>query len=314
MKNYLLFTLLTLSTISFSQTIEFYDDFDSYNANMRLVEQATSNWNTWSGGGGTSEDPIVVDTLSNSPNNSVNIFNLGPSNWLHDLVLEYPSNYTTGVIELRLKVFITAGSGGYINMGDNWSVGGTNYTPGIAVYFTADGTGYINTPNMGPFSYAQEEWVALRISVDLDNDVFVVNIDGNDILSYYYETDNANASDIFPIAPSDGSVNSGEVTANFFIDDVELISAPGFQTLGVTPDLNKNDIVIYPNPISNGEFRLKGIESGSKIEIINEIGEIVFTDILNSNSIISVDLKSGLYYLKCISKGETITKGITIIH
>src|SRR6185436_12819939 len=97
---------ILLSAIAFlpflvtGQTI-FSDDFESYTPGD-LVAATSPVWTTRSGGV-TGEDAPVSDDQAASGSNSVYIIgNVGPT----DLVLPFPSDYTTGVYELSLKLFI----------------------------------------------------------------------------------------------------------------------------------------------------------------------------------------------------------------
>ena len=64
---------------------------------------------------------------------------------------------------------------------------------------------------------------------------------------------------------------------------------------GVNELVYGSSVVIYPNP-SNGEFTIKGIEG--KVEIINSIGQTVYTSELNTDELKVTGLAVGIYYLK----------------
>ena len=61
-----------------------------------------------------------------------------------------------------------------------------------------------------------------------------------------------------------------------------------------------NTLTVYPNP-SNGEFTVKGIEG--KVEIINSIGQTVYTAEFNSDELKVSGLAEGVYYLYVRSTG-----------
>jgi hypothetical protein len=61
-----------------------------------------------------------------------------------------------------------------------------------------------------------------------------------------------------------------------------------------------NTLMVYPNP-SNGEFTVKGIEG--KVEIINSIGQTVYTSELKTDELKVSGLAEGVYYLYVRSAG-----------
>ncbi|MBK6523398.1 MAG: T9SS type A sorting domain-containing protein [Sphingobacteriaceae bacterium] len=48
---------------------------------------------------------------------------------------------------------------------------------------------------------------------------------------------------------------------------------------------------IYPNPTENGIIHISGLNEGSKIEIVNTLGELVYSGI-NESKIMDIDLSS----------------------
>lgn len=59
-----------------------------------------------------------------------------------------------------------------------------------------------------------------------------------------------------------------------------------------------NEISIFPNP-SNGEFTVKGVKG--IVEIINSIGQTVYTSEINSDELKVTGLASGIYYLRVVN-------------
>ncbi len=54
----------TIVTEDIGGSTTFTDDFELYTAGTQLVAQNNVDWDTWSGGGGTGEDPFVSDLYS----------------------------------------------------------------------------------------------------------------------------------------------------------------------------------------------------------------------------------------------------------
>jgi hypothetical protein len=87
------------------------DDFESYTAGQPLAANSAL-WTTWSGGV-AAEDADVSDAQSSSGSNSVYIVgNTGPT----DLVLPFPSDYTSGNYEFSLNMYVVSGKGAYFNV------------------------------------------------------------------------------------------------------------------------------------------------------------------------------------------------------
>jgi hypothetical protein len=70
-------------------------------------------------------------------------------------------------------------------------------------------------------------------------------------------------------------------------------------------ELSKTKLEIYPNP-AHDNLNVVGTKVGSKIEIFNQLGQVVLTSVSNSeNAIIDVQtLKKGMYSIKTISDNE----------
>jgi plastocyanin len=88
-------------------------------------------------------------------------------------------------------------------------------------------------------------------------------------------------------------------------------------TIGIS-NLNavKDEIKLYPNPATS----IINVETGNliadKIEIINLIGQIIYTetDLKNKFTINAIDFDSGVYFIKITKDNESIIKKINIQH
>lgn len=82
--------------------------------------------------------------------------------------------------------------------------------------------------------------------------------------------------------------------------------------LSVGEALDETDLAIYPNPTSN-QLNILGLKQAKTetISIVNSIGQIVFesnNEFANLNQFDVSSLKSGIYYLRVLSKDKVITK------
>lgn len=78
---------------------------------------------------------------------------------------------------------------------------------------------------------------------------------------------------------------------------------------------DQNTLKIYPNPV-NSNFVISGLQAGSRIELINVLGETVFVQVCNDNSesINVQELPTGSYFVRITSDNDQITKKIVIRH
>ena len=149
MKKLYSLTILLLCCISFgyAQTVLFSDDFESYTAGSKLVQQAPgSSWTTWSNAPGGTEDPVVSNAQANSGTKSVKI---APNN---DLVLKL-NDKTTGRYQIKMFAKIPAGKIGYFNVLQDFAAANSLF--GMEVYFNSNGTGTVNAgaTNSGAFTF-----------------------------------------------------------------------------------------------------------------------------------------------------------------
>lgn len=79
--------------------------------------------------------------------------------------------------------------------------------------------------------------------------------------------------------------------------------------------LSNAQVIIYPNPVTEGNITLKSDQRIEKVEILNILGQIVQTEDLNSVYIskLDIDLQSGIYLIRIIFTDKTYsTKRIRV--
>jgi hypothetical protein len=84
---------------------------------------------------------------------------------------------------------------------------------------------------------------------------------------------------------------------------------------GIAEISSADDIQIYPNP-GNGVFTvtLKGNVNNADIEIVNSLGQIIYTDLLNSNKQ-TIDISAfskGIYFMKLNFTDHTYFKKLVL--
>ena len=170
-----------------SQTVIFQDNFDTYTAGQKLVQQNNTNWTTWSNAPGGPEDPMVSTEQSQTNPNSVKI--TGDN----DLLYKF-SNQTTGVYKVEFDYYIpSSGMGGYFN-NQHYASPGQQWA--VEVYFRPNGTGYLHAGSNDDinFTFPANQWFHVIFDVDLDNDNAILKINNTvaHTWPYHYQAGNQN--------------------------------------------------------------------------------------------------------------------------
>jgi len=139
----------------------FSDDFESYNVGEQLVLQNSIDWTTWSNTPGSTEDPYIVE----DGGNVVEITGV------NDLVYVM-ENYTSGFYTITFDMLVPTGGDGYFNTLQEFA--GANSQWGMQVYFghTNLGEGNLDagTALAQVFTFDYDTWMAIKVTVDIDND------------------------------------------------------------------------------------------------------------------------------------------------
>ena len=87
-------------------------------------------------------------------------------------------------------------------------------------------------------------------------------------------------------------------------------------TVGINTPNTTNQLKVYPNPANQNIIIETGNQLYEKIELINVLGQTVFTTTEKENklNINTGNLENGMYFFKFINKGEITTKKINIQH
>lgn len=249
----------------------FTDDFESYNVGD-YVGSKSSDWTTWSGTTGGAEDAKVVDDTAASGNNSIyfkGTANGGPQ----DVVLLFHGLYETGMFEYSMKLFVPSGKGGYFNfqgdqtIGNIWSVDCNINTDGSMDFSVpASGAG-------GSVQYTQDNWFELKVTADMNTNIWKVFIDGNQELEFQNVTNKVASIDLFPI----------DASSEFWVDDVSY---------NITP---------YTPAGTNASAFLIGLDNGlvgQEKDIVGTIKNLGVTDITSFDLEFSYD-------------GNTVSESVT---
>ncbi|RLC50198.1 MAG: hypothetical protein DRI23_07595, partial [Candidatus Cloacimonadota bacterium] len=153
------------------------DNIDDY-AVGDFIGVVGDNWTTWSNAPGGAEDALVTDAQASSAPNSVVV----EAN--NDLVL-IMNDYTTGVYSYDMKMYVPDGYCGYFNLqktstpGQEWAFQAYYQTNGDVVIDAGAEAALTH-----PFNH--DEWMDLKVIVDLDNDLATYYFNGEEMISYQW--------------------------------------------------------------------------------------------------------------------------------
>lgn len=219
-KTFFTFVLFFVTiTTSFSQTLVFGENFDSYSNGDKIAQVAGAPWTTWSNAPGGSEDGTVSNAQSVSASNSLNIVTN------NDVIVDL-GDLTTGRYRIDFDYYIAAGKLGYFNALQNFA--GSSSKWGMQVLFNSDLTASVDAGGSGTatFNYLADTWMHIRMFVDLDNDLGTLLIDGEELVSWQWSTGAQGDGDLVKLDAIDFFGWSGKGAANYFVDNFELNSLP----------------------------------------------------------------------------------------
>lgn len=190
------------------------DNFDAYSTATKLGPQA-SWWSTWSGTEGTTEDGIVSAEQAFTAPNSLKLVSTAATGGPQDVVLNL-SNKTAGRYQLNWKMYIPAGKEGYYNIQNIVPIAAGDWN--LDVFFSPAGAGNIQIgqgASLASFTYPYDTWFDVQHTIDLDNDLLTLYINGNFVKKMAY-------------AKNLGGIDFYCTNANgqYYVDNVEYIQLP----------------------------------------------------------------------------------------
>ncbi len=201
---------------------QFTDNFDSYTAGQNLVTQNPTDWDTWSGGGGTSEDVLVSNAMASSGANSLYFSSTASGGGPEDIILRFGQVYTSGSFTLESNFYVETGKGAYFNLQQDFTVGGVwaidcQMVDDGSLILSNSGTSYLTT------TYPTGQWFNLRIEIDLTTNNWELFINNVTQGTFSNPIASIGILDIFPVNPTS---NGGNNQAGFYVDDVSYTHIP----------------------------------------------------------------------------------------
>lgn len=309
MKRTLLFSLpIALSFTAVAQTVVFEDSFDSYNVGGFLASQS-GNWTTWTGQPGGAEDATVSSAFASSGANSIFIENDGV-----DLIKEI-GPFTSGKYDVKFKMYIPAGNGGYFNLLHDWGLDAT-YEWAVDVFFSSTGaiTWVAAGVDGGGATFTSNTWFDVQITADMDSDQGTLYIAGESIHSWVWSIDNADAGvGLNQLQAIDfyGTQPAGSGPGNYYIDDFQILES-------TSVSVNENvasSMAVYPNPANDRVF-VQTNGTNTSANIFDLSGKLVYSITLNDtqNWISVAGLNEGLYFVELLSEGTSKVHRLVVNH
>ncbi len=279
---------------SFSSIAQFADDIEAYD----LGPVFNILWTTWDGEDDGMQNAVVTDFRAHSGEKSVHIgpaasANGGPT----DAVLQFGNGITEGVWSVKWMMYIPTDSSAYINLQGNVIPNANANLEFLSgnIYFNQNGdSNGIGSDeaagDLNPFSFPNDEWFEMMITVNWDYGIYQLTIDGSSTSSV-------------PIPPQIttwGGVDFFALNTNnsYYLDDVELFMDP----LSVE-EAADFEVAVYPNPADDYLFISSGIEL-EKVGIYDILGKEVFSCGACQNQRVDISsIPSGYYFVK-YSVGE----------
>ncbi|MFT5148681.1 MAG: hypothetical protein ACI86P_001363 [Flavobacteriales bacterium] len=268
------------------------DNFDSYG--LGPINGEGAHWSTWSGTLGGAEDGIVSSQQAFSNNRSMLI----AEGSIQDVILLL-GNQSSGEWTISWMEFIPESATAYYNIQES-------ETPAVAwnmeVFFNQDGgapgVGTI-VGNAATFSYPEGEWFEVIQTIDLENDLLTLSIDGVEVFND------------FAYAGNIGSINffSTDATNRYYIDDLVFDGEPVS-----VEELSADEFNIYPNP-STGIFKINTERNIEQIIVRDILGKEVVNKNITERKITQLDLTeftNGVYAITLFSEGNNVTKKLIL--
>jgi len=284
MKKLLLFAACFAGTGAFAQYEEGFEDYTA--GDFICVESEL--FDVWPGGAEGSEwDSQVNDSIAHEGINSLKIEAANVAGGPMDILLNVGK--TEGNWSLDWEMLIPTGHSAYFNVQgtdvagagtDSWQCNFFANTDGSA---SADGPWGMAEPTAVP----HDEWFNVRYVVDLDQGLFKMWIDGDEIFQAAY---NGNFSTINFYALGDN-----QTLGLYYLDSFTL--AESDVILVDVDEAQAQPFEFHPNP-TNGTLRLSGVQSQTALVVLDLMGREVLSEALDAGQQnVHLDLPDGVYLI-----------------
>jgi len=301
MKKFLLFaSVLTIWATQLNAQVIINENFDSYTVGNPAAQEAGAPWTTWSMAPGGTEDPLISNTQSSSPSNSVYV-----NSTAYDYVVDF-GDLTTGIYDITFNMFVETGKMGYFNVLNDFAGGSSIWA--MESYIRS--SGYISWSAGGvddSTTFAFDTWTEIGFHVDLNSDTAIMSVGGTDVMGWKFSTGSAGTGTTLKLDAMDFyGASEGAVMPGYYIDDFVFENTT---SVGVVE--SNNMISVYPNP-ANDRITISGIDN-AQYEIMNIAGQVVLAGTIENNfEQVSVSgLNNGLYFVR-ITGSDVVVKSFVV--
>lgn len=214
MRHFFLFLAASFFAVSaMAQTTLYEDDFEGYTAGDYVT--TAGDWQTWSGGSGTSEDATISDAY-NHTTDGANSMEIDANN---DIVY-MTGDQTSGIYQVKFWYYVPTGQGAYFNVqhdfGANWAFSAEMYDGGSGIIT------YDNPAVTVNYTFPQDQWFEIVLDIDMETDNVVVTIDGTEVGSWQFSLSESAGG---PMLKLDciNFYGYADVTPPYYVDDFEFI-------------------------------------------------------------------------------------------
>jgi len=195
-----------VSTFAFTQAT-FSDDFEAYEAGDYLAA-SNSEWTTWGGTVGTSEDVRITDENAASGTKSIKFVATGAGGPADVVKYFTGQKITTGVLSTSMNLLVETGAyfnyQAEVNIGDTWAMN---------AFFNENGVGSITSSGNEPllsFAFPPGEWFDFSMTINLDANKWQLNVNGECVGSFANGDNSIASIDFYPVQGN-----------SFFVDDFQ---------------------------------------------------------------------------------------------
>lgn len=247
----------------------FCDDFERYNIGQ--LSRQSNCWTTWTGATGGREEGTIGASGSNQY--------LAMEQSGQDMVMQL-GNRTSGRYELRFKIYLFNSDRAYYNILHQYQIGGSNTQWAQQVYFTGNGSGYLETGDADFFfQYRTNRWIDVYQQFDITNNTTTLFIDGQRVHQWPFTYTTRSINGLQRLSAF--SFYAVDSRYRFFIDDID------FKRVG---NLREDDlearqfaapsytVQLFPNP-TTGQLQLEwqSTAHSTLVEIFDLMGRKVWS-------------------------------------
>lgn len=239
---------MLFSGLTYAQTTVFEDNFDSYTVGQTITTQST-DWQTWSGATGESDDAFISSDQANSASNSMRISND------NDIVYSF-NDKNTGVYDVSFNIYIQSGNGACFNIQhefkENWAFN--------LYFYDNDSITFSNGKvDKNLMKYNRDQWYDFDFNIDLNNDTIIISVDDVVLDGFKFSESSSyrplitlNCINFFGMNGKPKLSNS-----DFFIDDFKFTEVVGANELNIdVTEINSNGDAQTLTIDNNGEAPL----------------------------------------------------------